>query len=56
MPYAIKEREGSYVVVKAEEPSGHVYGTHPTREAAAAQVRAIEASEHRQPWTHRRLW
>jgi len=39
----IEEREGKWVVLSM---SGEVLGTHPTKEEAEAQLRAIEASKH----------
>ena len=39
-------KQGDKYVVKAEH-SGKVLGTHPTRDKALAQLRAIEANKHR---------
>lgn len=45
MPYQVMQRGSKWVVVKAD--SGRVLGTHPTKEAAQEQVRAIYANEKR---------
>lgn len=43
MPYRVQKRNNSYVVVK--ENDGKVMGTHPSRERALAQLRALYAKE-----------
>jgi hypothetical protein len=44
-PYSVEERDGKFVVVKSE--TGEVVGTHPSRDAAERQVRALYAAEDR---------
>lgn len=43
MPFSVRERrDGKYEVVTTAGPhKGHVHGVHPTREKAAAQLRAL---------------
>jgi hypothetical protein len=43
MPYAVRKSGSKYVVVK--KTTGEVLGTHPSREKALAQMRAIYAHE-----------
>jgi hypothetical protein len=45
MPYTIRERNGMYCVVKKDDPEGHSFGCHPTKERAVSQIGAIESSE-----------
>jgi hypothetical protein len=44
MPYEIVKRAGQFVVKKKGGDS-KVYGTHPTRARAIAQMRALYAAE-----------
>jgi len=46
MPYEIVKRAGQYVV-KKEGAGGRVFGSHPSRAKALAQMRALYASEKR---------
>ena len=47
MPYAIREKGNKFVVVNAD--TGHVKGTHATREKAQRQVNLLRGVEH--GWT-----
>ena len=42
MPYAIKKSGDKYQVINKD--TGRVLGTHPTREQAEAQLRAVYAN------------
>lgn len=44
MPYAIVKRGDSYVVKKKD--GSKVFGIHPSKAEAEAQLRAIEANTH----------
>lgn len=44
MPYLIVNRDGQFCVVKANDRS-RVFGCHPSRKQALAQLRAIYANE-----------
>ena len=44
MPYVIRKVGENYQVAKRD--GGHVFGTHPTREAALKQLKAILVNEH----------
>lgn len=46
MPWDIRRHGSQYSVVK--ESDGKVVGTHPTKERALAQLRALYASEDRE--------
>jgi hypothetical protein len=45
MPYTIMQRNGKHCVVKKDDPEGHSFGCHDTKEGAVAQIGAIESSE-----------
>lgn len=42
MPYGVKKKGGKWVVYNRE--TGKVYGTHPSKVAAVAQLKAIYAN------------
>lgn len=44
MPYEIAKRGNSYVVKKKD--GSKVFGIHPSKDEALAQLRAIEANTH----------